>query len=343
MKVILRADASHAQGTGHVMRCVALSEALLKQGHEVALMTNNSGIPWLEQLIANLEYKIFRVEQHSIDFDLVRSHSPDWLVTDSFEIQAETVSLVKSVCKSVVILDGSTRGIDADLYLDQNMKSFISQDELPPGARLLEGNRFLLLREAVFSKIGKSTNGFNEIPRIVAFAGGSDPTNLMVDIADVIRELDIEFTATLVVSAGNISTVEQLLCSKSNIEIISPDSNIYELVNSSDIVISAAGTSAWEICTLQKPSVLIAAVENQVSTLGQLTSAGCAVGIISLAEDRVRLKVPLTKLITELLTDLTKRLAIQSKCELLFDGLGKYRIVSYMENMFAKESQASFE
>ena len=51
-----------------------------------------------------------------------------------------------------------------------------------------------------------------------------------------------------------------------------------------DVVVTAAGTSTWELCALRRPMALVAAVDNQRAGHDRVVAAGGAVGLGGLAD-----------------------------------------------------------
>lgn len=333
MRVLLRADASPVQGTGHVMRCLTLAEALKQQGHEVALMTNESGVAWLEQKIAEAQIQTMRTVPNRLHKKDIESFAPDWVVTDSYELPASEISAITNDVATLAIIDGDDRGIIATAYLDHNLGAENSEWPEHVRERLLAGSNFVLIRDAILEQLTFHEKNVTSQPHIVAVMGGSDPTGAIVEITKAIALLSKELTATVIVSDAWLGTVSAFCSNRPNVEIISPTTDLPAYLGAADIAISASGTSAWELCTLAKPSILIAVVDNQVASLQELVAGGLVLGIDATKPHGKNLTERVGQELTALLHSETLREDLSSRCHEVFDGKGKYRVVDFMEQV----------
>ena len=333
MKVLLRADASPLQGTGHVMRCLTLAEELVRRGHEVHLLTNESEVDWLEKVMAAATGVIIhRTIQHSLNPTEVARLAPDWVVTDSYEIPADQISAVRATCSVMAIIDGDDRGIHADLYLDHNLGAESGVWADSTRERLLAGSEFALIRDAILER--RRNNPWltrSPIPHIVAVMGGSDPTGTIVRVASALCDVDGKFTASIVVDSRWRQDVERTLEDKPGCNVLAPTAGLPDLLGSADIAISASGTSAWELCTLGIPSLLIAVVENQSDSLARMVEQGLVVGLDLTKEAASTANVTMREDINLLLSNDHKREELSRLCLESFDGQGKQRVVAAME------------
>lgn len=339
MKVLLRADASPVQGTGHVMRCLTLSEELIRRGHEVVLMTNFSGVEWLEQIIDSSKAEVLRIRQHDLPIDQCLALTPAVVVTDSYEIPAGQISLFATRVPVLAIVDGDTRGIVATEYLDHNLGAELQQWPDEVSGKLLAGSKFALIRDAVLDRKRKQPWLFqNSVPHVVAVMGGSDPTGTIVEVSQALNMLQGKCTATVVVSNQWIEKVQALLGHVEGFEIISPTTALPEVLASADIAISASGTSAWELCSLGIPSLLIAVVENQSQSLQRMVDSQLVLGI-----DLTRGGIPnftseVETMVLRLIEDHELREELSLECAKHFDGLGKVRVVDILEKISTNET-----
>ncbi len=341
MKVLLRADASPTQGTGHVMRCLTLAEALRRAGHEVRVATNHSGVDWLENLISRQDVSVERVPQHSLSSDLIAAFRPDWLVVDSYEIDAALISQARASTKVLAIVDGDDRSIDADVYVDHNIgaEKLAWPDSVRP--RLLAGSRYALIRQAVLDvRRNAPWELATDVPHVVAVMGGSDPTGMIVPVASALARASTSLSATIVCAPAWRTRVDAIVAGHTGLHVVPPTNDLPALLGTADIAVSAAGTSSWELCTLGIPSVLVEVVDNQTEGLRAMTAQGLVIGISPRLMTSTELEVSLRESLDSLCTDAGKRRELSQRCLDEFDGRGAERVVTAMERATSDTAQS---
>ncbi len=60
---------------------------------------------------------------------------------------------------------------------------------------------------------------------------------------------------------------------------VPPTATLPALIAAADLVVSAAGTSTWELCCLGAPSALVCVVDNQRESYHRVVAAGLAAGL----------------------------------------------------------------
>jgi spore coat polysaccharide biosynthesis predicted glycosyltransferase SpsG len=333
MRVLLRADATQVQGTGHVMRSLTLAEALISRGHHVTLLTNESGIVWLEQVLAESSVTVVRTRSNSIDLSAIAHINPLWVVVDSYQILAEDIARLRPDYQVLAIVDGDDRGIEADLYLDHNLGAELEAWRGSTRDRLLAGSEFALIRDAILRERRRQPWVFQKVvPHIVAVMGGSDPTGAIVHVAQALSASDQDFTASIVTEHRWRADVEKLFAGRPRCEILAPTAGLPAVLGSADIAVSAAGTSAWELCTLGVPSLLIAVVENQREPLLRLADRGLVLGMDVVDSAGTNYHEGIIRGVDQLLENGHTRKDLSDQCLLTFDGTGKDRVVAAMES-----------
>ena len=334
MKVLLRADASVAQGTGHVMRCLTLGDELSATGHEVHLATSSSSIPWLESMVSAKSFIRHDVQPHSLDAFLVDQIDPDWLVVDSYEIPPTLVGALRGRTRVLAIVDSDSRGIHADIYLDHN----VGAETLPwapnVAAKMLAGSRYSLVRESIrYAKRNDPWALKSDSPQILAVMGGSDPTGMIVEVARALALTERQFTATLICAPPWRADVDRLISGYSNIHVVEPTNDLPALLVQADIAISAAGTSSWELCTMGIPSVLVEVVDNQTESLTKMLNRGLVLGVMPSTTGLENVSHEIRDTVERLIDDVGLRRSLSEHCLADFDGGGASRVVEEMERV----------
>lgn len=329
MRVVFRADAGVAEGTGHVMRCLTLAEELLRRGHEVHFVTQPIPIPWLNRVVAGSGVIVHVAESRAVSVEQISGLQPDWLVVDSYEIPSADISSANEVIRVLAIVDGDDRGIDATLYLDQNLgaeERLTSRDE-----RFLCGSRFALVRQAIVRARRNEPWNVETPKKVVCFMGGTDPFGGIVSVAGSIAHLERDIDLTVVAPDHLHSAVRSAVSQTTRLTLLPLTPSLPSLLAGADIVVSAAGTSAWDICTLGIPAVLVAVVENQRTSFRAATSRGVAIGVNAIDKGTAALS-NVGPMVEALLDDRELRRRVSDAALETFDGEGAGRVAARLES-----------
>ena len=166
MRVVFRADASVTIGTGHVMRCLTLAEALRKAGAEVAFVCreldgNLAGLieargfdvhvlPPLEPPTDPLTWTAAHWHEDAAQTASFLKTRADWLVVDHFALEHRWEKEMREHANRLMVIDDlADRVHDCDLLLDQNyLQEPARYDTLVPAhCRKLLGPAYALLRD----------------------------------------------------------------------------------------------------------------------------------------------------------------------------------------------------
>lgn len=347
MRVGIRCDAGPATGVGHLIRCVALAEELVKRGSEVTFLTDTGGLEWgAAQLTAR---GLPRAPAPTTPDELVAAaatHRLDVMVVDSYQLDPHhTAALREAGILVLVVVDGTTRGQVADIYLDQNLGAEDSEVELPAGAVRLAGVRYALLRDRIRSLRPDRPRPatVDRRPRVVCFFGGTDAYAAAPVLTRLLVATGTECDATVVAgSAALRDDVEMIQAGPGqSIEVIGPTDSLAEICAASDLAISAAGTSMWELLCLGTPAALVWVAENQRASYQQVVTRGLTIGLGQL--DQLRhgdQSVPASAL-RRLLTVPQERAAVGAQGWSAVDGRGRERVVDQIELAVAARDRPS--
>ncbi len=326
MIVVFRADAGVLQGSGHVMRCLTLARELLARGHAVHFVTAPAGIGWLDDAIAASGVEVHAAVADELGADTLLGLSPDWVVVDSYRIDAGDISALGSAVATLAVVDGDARGIRVSLYLDNNLGA--ENDHLDLPGELLGGSAYALVRPAITAERREAPWLLAGTPRVVAFMGGTDPAGLIVDVARALVRVQTECVVTVIAPDAHRAAVGGVLGSGGR--VVAPTQELPAILGKADVVVSAAGTSAWDLATLGIPAVLVGIVDNQELSLRRIAEAGLAETIDVFAGGVAALDA-LPGLVDTLLADGQERERLSRAGMALFDGRGPQRIADALE------------
>lgn len=352
----MRCDAGPRRGVGHLVRCLALAEEFLARGADVTVFGTVERLDWATAELAARGIPLLPGPDSAADLvEAARRHHLDVLVLDSYELDPAGAGAVRAAgVHTLAIIDGDSRGQVADLYLDQNfgaeLGSGAESPGLGPGARLpepgstaelpgrlLAGSGYALLRDAVISArppVAPPATAVSR-PRVLAFFGGTDAVGAAPVLTRVLAATGHPMDLTVIVGRPEIEAeVDDVAPGRGQIiRAVPPTTSLPALITEADLVVSAAGTSTWELCCLGASSALVCVVDNQRESYTRVVRHGLAAGLGELPELTAggvagrAARAAAARTLHGLLSSPQRRATLAARAWSTVDGQGRARVV----------------
>ena len=260
MTYVLRADASQSIGSGHVMRSSAIAEELIARGEEVVFVGQISGLPWVEERIASLGF----IRTHNNPNAFLPNPASDILILDSYEISIDDNFIAPDNWLNVIaIVDVMTPNYRCNLRIHPSLDpNWVGQSKVP----ILAGPKYIPFRSSLSDNLAIATHGTRKL-KIVVVAGGSDPHNLVLEIAKVLAVLPEPFDVYLFANSVSAITLD------SRFHYLEIGSMLDEMSRDADLIFTTSSTSSLEFIARGFCVGVVCAVDNQrqyYDSLGQL-------------------------------------------------------------------------
>lgn len=311
MRFAFRVDASRVIGTGHVMRCLTLAQALRDFGCECFFICRaHEG--HLADYIIQLGFDCQLLPTAKSDFHAKRddlAHAAwlgadwqtdaeqallampvqvDWVVVDHYAIDCRWQAKIQQAreCKLFIIDDLADRHHLADVLLDQTLgrQTAAYQTLVSDGCVLLLGAKYALLRpEFARHRTASVTkrNAKMQLRRVLINMGGIDVDNMTAQVLTALNGAhlpnDIVFDVVMGRHAPHRLHVDQLASTMQyQTQVLVNVSNMAELMVDADLAIGAAGSTTWERACLGLPSLLFCLADNQKTGVEAIAQSGAA-------------------------------------------------------------------
>ena len=348
MRVLLGCDGGGTLGVGHVMRSLALAEAAVAAGHDVVVAGHFGGSFLLAQLAAApVEVLPLSVRMAEGDLqallDLVGRLRPDVVHVDSYAASAQLAELVASSGAQALVSnmeDGTFGRRPAEVVIDPTLGAERSVRPQDGTTWLLRGSRYTPVRRRVIDAghAGSSdvTGGVRrrhdagQIARsVLVVMGGTDPVGLAPVAVELLARTGLALEVTVIAVDENARRARTAAAgSRLSLSVLAPVDDLAAMMSAQDLVISAAGTSVWELCCIGVPMALVWAVDNQREGYDRVVAAGAAIGLGGPGPGADEHAVDL---LTRALTDAGVRARLVSAGHRVVDGLGAWRVVRTWE------------
>lgn len=358
MKVVFRTDASLQIGSGHVMRCLTLADALTAQGAECHFISRAHPGHLLD-LTRQRGYTAHSLEMpeqqaqaatsptlaHAAwlgcDWQtdaaqtgtILASLQPDWLVVDHYALDQHWESALKSHYKKLMVIDDlADRAHRCDLLLDQNLGSQ-PQDyakRVPAHCQVFTGPHYALLRPefaALRPYSLQRRQAHTALGKVLITMGGVDQDNATAQVLQALKTsalpADCRITAVMGLAAPWLQNVRELAAQMPwPTEVVVNVNDMAQRMADSDLAIGAAGSTSWERCCLGLPTLMVVLAINQQPGAQALAAAHAARLLGTVSDIATQLPLAAIELID---SDCQSRMSLAASA--LTDGQGVGRIL----------------
>jgi UDP-2,4-diacetamido-2,4,6-trideoxy-beta-L-altropyranose hydrolase len=211
--IAFRTDASMAIGTGHVMRCLTLADALAEQG-ACCCFIGRLHAGHLVELVRSRRHTVLALplgsapdgdttpeptqpplthaswlgsDQHAdarATLAVLAGAGADWLVVDHYALSATWEHALRPACRRLLVIDDlADRDHDCELLVDQNLGRSAADyaGRVQPNARVLAGPRYALLRPQFAARreasLTRRRTSAGPVRRLLISLGGIDLDN----------------------------------------------------------------------------------------------------------------------------------------------------------------------
>jgi UDP-2,4-diacetamido-2,4,6-trideoxy-beta-L-altropyranose hydrolase len=326
-RVLIFVNAGAEVGGGHVLRALALSQALEARGAQCAIV----GPPPVTQVANAFAPDAVVLEAIGASArELMHAAGArpfDAVVFDHFALGEVDHSAMAQGRPILVVDELADRALFADLVLDCGPQRRASDYDglIPEGARLLLGPQyapvraeFPALREAALSWRGEP------VQRILVSLGLTDIDGVTGQVVERLRPRLTTEGIDVVLGAGapSLAGLTRIARRDTRMAIHVDTPHMARLTAEADLAIGAAGSSTWERCALGLPSLMLVLAENQQETARAMAQAQAGV-VLDPADPDFPGKFD--RALMRLLADANLRRDLAQRSAELCDGLGAAR------------------
>ena len=298
MHIAFRTDASLQIGTGHVMRCLTLADALRKLGAQTTFIC----CPHAGHLLDLIQQRGHTAKALAPANDAFNDPSDpthtkwlgtdwgsdaeqtqqalgeqvvDWLVVDHYALDRRWEQTMRPHTRRIMAIDDlADRPHDCDLLLDQNLGRQAKDygGLLSRQTQTLIGPAYALLRPefAQWREHSLQRRAQPLLKNLLITMGGVDPANATGQVLDALTRCelpaDLHITVVMGPTAPWLTQVQSLSAAMPcPTHVLVGVNNMAQLMAESDLCIGAAGGSAWERCALGLPTLVLILAANQHS------------------------------------------------------------------------------
>jgi len=206
----------------------------------------------------------------------------DWLIVDHYAIDARWErALAQNYRRLMVIDDLADRPHLCDLLLDQTFSRAAADYSLlvPADCRLLCGAQFAMLRPEFAAMRSYSIKRRVQpvLRELLISMGGVDMDNATEQVMQALLKCPLPADCRITVVMGVTAPWLKEVRTRAQdmpwpTRVLVDVKNMAQLMADSDLAIGAAGSTAWELCCLGVPNLLVCTAANQRTVIGALAS-----------------------------------------------------------------------
>jgi UDP-2,4-diacetamido-2,4,6-trideoxy-beta-L-altropyranose hydrolase len=290
--LIVRADAGLDIGTGHVMRCFALSRAWRQRGGRVwfvsrtlpggiAARLRDGGVE-----IATIAEDLTAEQEHMAIAEIITAERKQadkvWLLADGYHFDVDYFHGLKQLGAPLLVIDdlANLPTYPCELLMNPNIfaEPALYPEKLSGEAML--GTRFALIRDDLRARMGPTREHPAVARKLLIVLGGADPGGFSMMLTDAVAQASTSLSrqggieGRLIVGAAN-PRAEALTRSAPDMVSVHADvRDMAAMFQWCDMALSAAGSTVWEMSMFGVPMILAAQNDGEVRLADRLGGLG---------------------------------------------------------------------
>lgn len=331
MKVLFRVDASRQIGLGHLMRCLALAEALKERNCDPFFLTRDSDGTGINMIRKNgfkkIEIMVSKADLRG-DFNILKmmafKHGIGVIVTDSYNLtNAYYRDIKKTGFKLLVIDDFGGNHIPADIILNQNIYADRLAYSRNSKTKLLLGPRYALLKKpfSIYRDRYKLKKYSNKI--LVTLGGGEKMEGCIIKMVRAIEQLGQSNLHFRIIGRLKPALKNRLKNNSIRFDLKDIVNNIWEDMLWADLAICGGGTTTYELCCLGVPFMTVIVADNQEFNAELLERENISINLgwyNKLNTEEIKIKL------SDLIDDYKRRTIMSKNARKLVNGKGAGRV-----------------
>lgn len=336
IRIGFRVDANEQIATGHLMRCIAIAKECEELGMECKFYLAEDKMT--EKLLENrLPYEILHTAWNQLHQEIsvmkasIVKEQLQWLIVDSYQADAYYLASLNECCKVMYIDDLVKERYDIAAVLHYSyLRKDVNYEEIymDTNTMVLAGAGYIPLRREFQKK-----PCIQREQAILITTGGTDPyqiTQRILEHKKEYKELE-QYVFHIVVGKMNqsIKELEQLSMNDSQIILHQNVNNMSDYMRQCECAVSAGGTTLYELCACQTPTVCFSFADNQKDFVRCMGQAGIMLCAGDVREDS-QIEKRILDGIIELVNQEGLRKQLIDKMGTLVDSYGTMRIAKVL-------------
>lgn len=264
-----RVDANENIASGHIVRCITIAREFVKLGQECVFYLAEDKETWrLDE--QNFKYTILNSEWNNLNNEreklknIIINDELKWLIVDSYQADSEYLAYLNNYCKVAYIDDMALFKCDISAVIHYGLQDN-EYDKKYIGTRTLclSGTEYIPLRE----EFSNNNQNIRRNKSILVTTGATDKYDVTQSFLNKFIDEEIFGKYDVYVIIGSMNMYEEdirkFAKSHSRIHMLKNISNISQYMKKCEYAVSAGGTTLYELCACNTPTVCFSFADNQ--------------------------------------------------------------------------------
>ncbi|MBE5873562.1 MAG: UDP-2,4-diacetamido-2,4,6-trideoxy-beta-L-altropyranose hydrolase [Lachnospiraceae bacterium] len=336
--IVFRADGNSAVGAGHVMRLLSIADAARQAGENCIFVTASGD---MEQVITARGYESHVLGTDYSDMEsedmqaVLEVYKPAVLFVDSYFVTEKYLDGLLEYCRIhdirlVYMDDVLAFPYPCDILVNYNIygreEDYLSLYTGRKVPRLLQGSAYAPLRGEFLDRSPRKVR--KQADTVLVSTGGADFEHLAVELIKKAGQYPYTFQFVIGALNPDKEKIRELADASDNIVLYEQVPSLAPIMETCDVAISAAGSTLYELCATQTPTITYVLADNQLPGAQAFAAKGV---MLNCGDVRVLGREALAgKLLdsaASLLEDYDNRVLISERMKEVVDGKGAGRIL----------------